>query len=229
MLPRSSRPLILTLVLLLAATALPTAGANAHKRNVDDNDTVVIYGNVHPLATPQNDRGPADPSQKLERMILLLKPRAGAKDSVDRLLAQLHDPSSPQYHQWLTPAEYGARFGIADDDVGEVTAWLTRGGFTIDEVASGRGWINFSGTVGQVERALKTQIHRFEVDGKMHTANAKDPQIPRGLVDLVGGVVTLHDFGRRPMNHGFKPVPMPEYTSGTSHYVAPADFAKIYN
>jgi len=209
--------------------AAPLLAASSHKRNVDDNDTVVIYGNVHPLANPQNDRGPAPANQKLERMILLLKPRVGAKDSIDSLLAQLHDPSSPQYHQWLTPAQFGARFGIADDDLAEVTAWLTRSGFSIDETAAGRGWINFSGTVGQVERALKTQIHKFEVDGKMHTANAKDPQIPRALADVVGGVVTLHDFGRHPMNHGFKPVPMPEYTSGTSHYLAPADFAKIYN
>src|SRR5437762_8354786 len=138
MLPRSSRPLILTLVLLLAATALLAASANAHKRNVDDNDTVVVHGNVHPLATPQNDRGPADPNQKLERMILLLKPRAGAKDSVDRLLAQLHDPSSPQYHQWLTPADFGARFGIADDDLAEVIAWLARSGLAVDEIANGR-------------------------------------------------------------------------------------------
>jgi len=227
--PRSSRPVILTLVLLLAATSLLAASSNAHKRNVDDNDTVVLYGNTHPLASPQNDRGPADANMKLERMILLLKPRSGAKDSIDRLLAQLHDPSSPQYHQWLTPAEFGARFGVADADLAEITAWLNRSGFTIDEVADGRGWINFSGTVGQVERALKTQIHKFEVDGKMHTANAKDPSIPRALADVVGGVVTLHDFGRKPMNHGFKPVPMPEYTSGTSHYLAPADFAKIYN
>jgi subtilase family serine protease len=219
--------LLLPLLLVLVSASL--FAANAHKRNVDDNDTVVLYGNTHPLATPQNDRGPADVNQKLERMILLLKPRANAKDSIDRLLAQLHDPSSPQYHQWLTPAEFGSRFGIADDDLSDVTAWLTRGGFTIEEVAAGRGWINFTGTVGQVERALKTQMHKFNVDGKMHTANAKDPQIPRALADVIGGVVTLHDFGRHPMNHGFKPVPMPEYTSGTSHYVAPADFAKIYN
>ena len=217
--------IVLPLVLVLLAA--PLLAANAHKRNVDDNDTVVIYGNVHPLANPQNDRGPAPANQKLERMILLLKPRVGAKDSIDGLLAQLHDPSSPQYHQWLTPAEFGARFGIADDDLAEVTAWLTRSGFTIEEIGNGRGWINFSGTVGQVEHALKTQIHKFEVDGTMHTANAKDPQIPRALADVVGGVVTLHDFGRHPMNHGFKPVP--DYTSGTSHYLAPADFAKIYN
>jgi len=225
--PRLSRPWILALVLLLASAAAFAANSNSHKRNVDDNDTVVLYGNTHPQANPQNDRGPTDQNLKFERMILVLKPRAGAKDSIDRLIAQLHDRSSPQYHQWLTPAEFGARFGPAPDDKAEVEAWLTRGGFTIDEEAAGGLTINFSGTVGQVQRTFKTQIHDFNVNGQLHHANAKDPSIPRALADVVGGVVTLHDFGRHPMNHGFKPVP--EYTSGTSHYVAPADFAKIYN
>ena len=122
---------------------------------------------------------------------------------------------------------HGFRREVADDDLAEVNAWLARSGLAVDEIANGRGWINVSGSVGQVERAFKTQIHKFNVDGKLHTANAKDPSIPRGLADVVGGVVTLNDFGRKPMNHGFKPVP--DYTSGTSHYVAPADFAKIYN
>ena len=72
---RPSRPLTLSLVVLLAATSL--LAANAHKCNVDDNDTVVIHGNVHPSATPRNDRGPADASLELEKMILLLEPRAG--------------------------------------------------------------------------------------------------------------------------------------------------------
>src|SRR6266542_1564522 len=182
MLPRSTRPLILPLLVpLLASTA--ALAANPHKRNVDDNDTVPIYGNVHPQANAQNDRGPTDAGLKLEKMILVLKPRAGAKDTIDQLLRQLHDPGSPLYHHWLTPAEVGARFGIGDDDLAEVQAWLTRGGFTIEEVAAGRGWINFTGSVGQVERAFKTHIHNFEVDGKLHHANAKDPQIPRALAD----------------------------------------------
>src|SRR5207237_10932908 len=41
------------------------------------------------------------------------------------------------------------------------------------------------------------------------------------------GVVGVTSLRRQPMNTGFKPVA--DYTSGTSHSVAPADFAKIYN
>src|SRR5436305_305947 len=116
-----TRPLILSLVLLMTATF--AVAASAHKRNVNDNDTIPVYGNIHPLANAKNDRGPTDQNLEYEKMILVLKPRA-SRDTIDTLLAQLHDASSPMYHQWLTPAEFGARFGIADDDLSEVKAWL---------------------------------------------------------------------------------------------------------
>src|SRR5206468_265250 len=83
------------------------------------------------------------------------------KDRPDVLLAQLHDPSSPLYHQWLTPDEYGRRFGISDDDLADVTAWVQRRGLTIDEIPAGHGWINVSGSVADVERAFKTSIPDF--------------------------------------------------------------------
>src|SRR5438270_5406656 len=219
-------PLILVLS-LLCSTAVLAANNGHSKRNIDDNDTVVVHGNVPPQAEAKDDRGPSDRGLKFEKMILLLQPRSSSRDSIERLVADLNDPSSPNYHQWVTPEQFGKRFGISDDDLSDVTSWLQLHGFTIDEIAPGRGWINFSGNVGQVESAFHTSIHDFTVDGKQYHANVKDPEIPRALSDIVRGVVTLHNFSKKPMNHGFKPVT--EYTSGTSHYVAPADFAKIYN
>jgi hypothetical protein len=219
-------PLILLLSLLCSTVAL--AANNGHsKRNIDDNDTVVIHGNVPPQAEARGDRGQTDRNLKYERMIFLLPPRSSGRGSIEQFVSQLNDPSSPSYHQWLTPEQFGKTFGIADDDLSDVTGWLQNEGFSIDEIAPGRGWINFSGSVGQVERTFHTVIHDFDIDGKQFHANVKDPEIPRALADIVSGVVTLHNFPKKAMNHGFKPVT--EYTSGTSHYVAPADFATIYN
>jgi len=221
-----SVPVILALS-LLCSTAVLAANNGHSKRNIDDNDTVVIHGNVPPQAEARFDRGPSDRSLPYEKMILLLQPRSSARDSVTSFVARVTDPASPNYHQWLTPEQFGKRFGVTDDDLSDITGWLQSHGFTIDEIAPGRGWINFSGNVGQVERTFHTEIHDFEIDGKQYHANVKDPEIPRALIDVVAGVVTLHNFAKKPMNHGFKPVT--EYTSGTSHYVAPADFATIYN
>jgi hypothetical protein len=222
--------LLVLLTGLFATTAvLAAVNANQHRRIVDDNDTVAMRGNTHPNARPEFDEGPTDPSLRYEKMILVLNPRSGTTERPDQLIAQLHDPKSPLYQQWLTPEQYGKRFGISDNDLADVTAWLTRRGFTIDEIAPGRGWMNISGTVGDVERAFKTSIHDYEVSGRRYHANNKDPEVPRALAGLIGGVATLHNFPKVSMSHDRHPVAMPEYTSGTSHYVAPADFATIYN
>jgi pseudomonalisin len=227
---------LLTIALLLLVSA--TAFAANHLRAVNDNDTVPVFGNIHRNARPEFDEGPASLNMPYEKMILVLRPRDGARADIDRLLIQLHDPASPMYHQWLSPEEYGKRFGVSDADLADVTSWLSRRGFKIEQVAPGRGWINFSGTVGDVERAFKTEIRNYRVDGREYHANDSDPQIPRALADVVAGIVSLHNFPRQPMNHGFKTVSdysnserkTGQYTSGTgNHYVSPGDFATIYN
>src|SRR5260221_14537298 len=109
--------LVLFLVLTLSATvALAAAGGNGkgNGRNVNDNDTVPVKGNVHPNARPEFDAGPTNANLRLEKMVLVLAPRPDTKISPDQLLMQLHDRSSALYHQWLTPEQYGAQFGISD-------------------------------------------------------------------------------------------------------------------
>ncbi|HSS78476.1 MAG TPA: protease pro-enzyme activation domain-containing protein, partial [Thermoanaerobaculia bacterium] len=166
-------------------------------------------------------------------MILSLAPRPGAQQQLEKLLTQQHDPASAQYHQWLSPEEFGQRFGATDASLKVVKQWLEGHGFTIDEVAKGRSWINFSGTVAQVEKAFATEIRDYRVAGKLRHANSVDPSIPRALAGIVNGVVTLHNFPR-PANHTpikkLSPGDLNEkFTSGTSHYLSPTDFSTIYN
>ncbi|HET7872200.1 MAG TPA: S53 family peptidase, partial [Terriglobales bacterium] len=211
--------------LLLALTLSSSALA---QRPINDADRVTLRGNTHPLARVEFDRGPAPAAMPMNNMILLLSVRPDAKAQLDQLLAAQQDPKSPSFHQWLTPAEFGLRFGPTDQDIADASAWLQRFGFRIEQVASGRMWINFSGNVQQVERAFQTNIHQYEVQGKMHHANASDPTIPRALTGLVTGVVSLHDFEKHP-NSTANQLP-PDFTAGNgANFLAPADFATIYN
>ncbi len=203
-------------------------------RVVDDNDTVVLHGNVHPLARPEFDVGPTDSSLPMERMVLSLRMDPGKEAELDRLLAEQQDPASANFHRWLTPEEFGKRFGPAPEDIGAVTGWLTSHGFVVEEVAKGRTWINFSGKVADVERAFHTRMRDYHVGGQLRHANASDPAIPRGLADLVAGVVSLHNFPRKAMNSGIRPLAPqavePAFTTtGGNHYLSPGDFAIIYN
>src|ERR1700682_1221666 len=172
--------IFVTMAMSLVATAA-LAGTHNLKRAVNDNDTVPVFGNVNEDARPDRDAGPVDPNMLFEKMVLVLAPRADAAERPDQVIARLHDPASPDYHHWLTPEEYGRRFGISDADLHEVTSWLQRRGFTVDEIPAGRGWINFSGNVADVESTFKTMIRKYNVNGRIYHANAKDPEVPRAL------------------------------------------------
>jgi uncharacterized protein (TIGR03437 family) len=184
-----------------------------------------LAGQTHYLAQPQYDQGVVDPAMRMERMMLMVQPSAAQQTDLDALLANLQNHSSPSFHQWLTPEEFGDRFGLTNSDLSKVVAWLAAEGFDIKETARGKNWIAFSGTAGQVAKSLHTEIHRFRVNGEVHYANATDPSVPDALASVVSGFNALDDFRLRSMA---MKVP-PDFTSGTSHSLVPADFATIYN
>jgi hypothetical protein len=143
------------------------------------------------------------------------------------LIAAQQDPASAQYQKWLTPEEFADRFGVSRNDVDQVTAWLGSHGFSIEEVPAGRRTILFSGTAAMVEAAFHTQIRQYRVNGELHYANASDPAIPEVLEGIVKGTVTLHDFRRQSMRT--EKLAVPDFMAGGANYLAPADFATIYN
>ncbi len=192
---------------------------------VDSGRTRAIPGSVHPSVQPQYDRGAVDPDMRMEYMVLVTKPSGAQQAELEQLLADQLNPASPRYHGWLTPEEFGARFGLSPGDYSAVAAWLGSVGLAVKETARGRNWVAFSGAAGQVSRALHTPIHRFEVNGKMHFANTAEIAVPEALADVIGGFLGLNDFYLQPLDGTVHPMD----TSGSSHYLAPADFATIYN
>jgi hypothetical protein len=209
---------------------------------VNDANRVTLSGNVHPLARAEFDRGAVADAQAMNRMLLLLKRSDGQEASLQAILQSQQDKSSGSFHQWLTPEQFGAQFGPADADIQAVTDWLTRQGFSIGKVYSGKTVIEFSGTAGQVQRAFGTAIHSYQVNGKTYSANASDPQIPAALAPVVAGVVSLHNFPRQFYTRRFGSVRMAEgkstvtplvtmpnpFGSGNFYGLGPGDFAKIY-
>ncbi len=197
---------------------------------VDNSPTVTLRGNVHPLARPDLDQGIANPATRLDRMLLVLNSSPVQQSDLDALLTAQQDPDSPLYHHWLTPAEFGTRFGPTDADLAEVSAWLAAQGFTVDEIPAGRRLIAFSGSAAQVATAFRTTLHIYRVNGTNHLANSSDPQIPVGLSGLVAGPVSLHDFRRTSQMRTLAPLDaQPDYSAGATHYLFPADFATIYD
>jgi len=209
---------------------------------VDETQTVQLKGNVHPLARQEFDQGPVSDAQPATRMLLLLKRSSDQESALRQMLDQQQDKTSPNYHAWLTPTQFGNQYGPADADVQAVTGWLQSHGFQNVKVGAGRTTIEFSGNVGQVRNAFHTDIHNFLVRGEEHVANVSDPQIPAALAPVLAGVVGLHNFRPQSQMHRMKnflsanvagsgPHPAVSFscTTGPCYGIAPADFAKIYN
>ena len=141
-----------------------------------------------------------------------------------RIFGRQQDPDSPEYHQWLTPAAFGARFGVSDSDAGQISAWLAGHGFDVEPLTPDRRSVVFSGSAAQVTSAFHTAIHNYSVNGKNYYANASAPSIPEAMSAVVEGVVSLHNIPLKPMHNAVTAIASlhPEYTSSsTTHYISP--------
>jgi len=216
-------------MLVSFAGAQPTG--NRVVGRIDDSQVVTLTGNVHPMARGEFDRGAVSGSMRLEQLVLELEPTAAQQAELDALVEAQHDPGSPLYQRWLTPAEYGARFGVSAGDLQTIVGWLQGHGLVVEEIPADNRLVIFSGTAEQVEETFHAAMHLYEVNGTQHVANALDPQIPAALAGVVGGVVSLHDFRRQGQSTGRRALTgtKPEYTSGGTNYLFPADWSTIYD
>jgi Pro-kumamolisin, activation domain len=220
---------------LLAIFPLAALGSaqNAQRRRIvrpiNDSSGVRLQGTLPPRARAELDRGPVAAAMPLDRMAVVFSRTAAQQTALDQLLAEQQDPVSPNYHKWLTPEEFGDRFGLAQADVDLVSAWLAAHGFTVQEVARSRTWIAFSGIAAQVEAAFHAPLHNYLVNGALHYAPIADIGIPDALSGVVAAVTGLHDF--RPHVYSRARRASPRLTSSLSgnHYLAPGDFGTIYN
>ncbi len=211
---------MLRVILLISFAVCLHAAADRIVGPVDAAKTVRLAGHVAAEVKGQYDRGPADPGAEISRVTMLLKPAP----EVEGFLLDLQTPSSRDFHRWLTPEQFGERFGASQNDVAKIVGWLTSQGLRVDQVAHGRHWVSFTGSAARMGRALHTEFRRYEVDGRIHVANSSDPSIPAAMAGVVSGFHGLHDFGVRPLVRV-----RPQNNSGGSHALAPDDFATIYN
>jgi len=203
-----------------ASVAPAAAHARAPRARLD--------GSLHPYARPERDLGRMDPALKLSNMSLLFErpPAEGARLARD--LVDIQDPASPRYHAWITPAEFGDRYGAGEADIAAARAWLLASGFKVLGAPATRSRLEFEGTIGQVEAAFQTELHRYQVNGARHFAPSRAPTIPASLGTLVAGLHGVNDF--RPPPPRFPPGsrrPMISYEG--SFALGPADWAAIYD
>ena len=203
---------------------------------IDSSQVVPLAKSLHPKAQAQYDMGAVDPSLALSYVTLLMAPSPTQQRALDQLLAQQQDRNSSNYHKWLTPPQFADRFGLSQNDMNKVTAWLKSQGFQILSVGGGRNSVSFSGTASQVQSAFKTEIHNYNIDGQEHFANSMSLMIPAALNGIVSSVMGLHSFLPKPASQ-FRGAAAVRNSRGDYYvakfvfpnFLAPDDVATIYD
>ena len=221
---------ILPLGLLIAISSAWAVSPDRIAGTIDNNKTVVLKGASYKVPQQENDLGPLDPATKLPHVTMLFEQSVAQKAALKQLLEEQQDQSSPNYQKWLTPEQFGDRFGLSRGDIRKITNWLRSEGFTISEVARGRNWVAFSGTVEQIQRVFRTEIHRVTVDGEERFANVTNPSVPKSLEGIVSGFRGLDNFKPKSLAIKKSMSVNPDYSDGSGHtYLAPGDIATIYD
>ena len=217
-------------VVVFATLLAVSASAQVRNRiaqNIGDTEPVVVSA-PHPLARAEFDQGRVEGSMRIDRAAMVFKLAPAQQTALEKLLAEQQNPHSPNYRKWLTPEQYAARFGMSDADLAKVSAWLKSQGLTVNGYSRARTRVFFSGTAAQVESTFHTEFHRYLVDGETSLANATEISVPEALSGVVLGFRGFENFRPRPRA---RVAVRPNFTSHQSgnHFVAPGDFATIYN
>ncbi len=246
------RPVLLCAATLLLSGLSAGAAVSPQRivRPIDSSDVAEVPGNVPAAARRAVDMGAVAAGMQLTELSLRFSMTATQQAGLTQLLADQQNPASARYHQWLTPEQFGAQFGLAAADLQKVSSWLTAQGFTVTQVARGGTFIQFSGTAGQAANAFHTQLHRVTLGGESHVTNLTEPALPAAIAVVTNSITGLHDFKLKPHHREWAmpdeagrdeagmpdaapgaPVTSPLYTSAASgnHFVAPGDFYTIYD
>ncbi len=224
---------------LMAAAAFAVAALRAQvlvPETIDSAKTALLRGHRPPVAAPQADAGPVDPTQQVAPLTLYFRRTPAQQAELERLQGALHAPAASEYHQWLSPPAFADRFGLDPASLHHVRLWLEQRGFEIRSTAASRTWISFSGTAAQVNNAFHTELRNYRVQGATHRAPAVDPSLPAEIEAVVLALAGLDDF--TPLHTGGiqgnlegtpkSSTPLQSGSSNARNSLTPADIVTIY-
>jgi kumamolisin len=137
--------------------------------------------------------GPAAAHQKMYLVVHLKYPNPSAVDAFVRVV---HDPASPEYRHFLSPAQFDAAFSPTATTYALVLRALTRAGFQIYRTYPNRKVIDVISDVTTVESYFNTLIERYGYFGKTFYANTVPARMPAELRGAVLSVCGFNDHDR---------------------------------
>ena len=160
-------------IFMLTVAAAPVFAADSK---------ITIPGN-HPDEAAELTAGemPADRQLRISITLALRN-----RDQLEELIAQQQDPSSPEYHRWLTPAQFNDHFGPTADDRAAIEGWLTSSGLSVESLDAAGREVVATGPAATVEKTFAVKIATSADGGTF--ANLDDPEVPASVASRIGSI-----------------------------------------
>lgn len=189
-----------------------------------------LNGHVPPIVSKLTPTGSLNVSNQLHLAIVLpLRNR----EALTNLLAQVYDPSSTNYHRFLTPEQFTDQFGPTEQDYTMVANFARVNGLTVKGTHRNRLVLDVQSTVPNIEKAFHVKMRTFRHPKENRTFYAADaePVVSAGLPIL--HVSGLDDYYLMRPNSFIRPLSslpnaIPNAGSGPQGTFIGADFRKAY-
>ena len=188
-----------------------------------------LHGHVSGVAAHLTPLGILPATNQLHLAIGLPLRNEGA---LNRLLQEIYDPASTNYHRYLTPAQFTAQFGPTVADYEAVRKFTESNGFTVIGAHDSRMVLDVQADSAAVENAFQVTLRTYRHPKENRDFFAPDvvPSVPTNLP--VADVWGLSDFARpHPLAHFANPAQATQLTyngSGANGSYRGTDFRNAY-
>jgi hypothetical protein len=161
--------------------------------------------------------GAAPSSQVLNLDVVLQGQNASG---LSQAVAAVSTPGSPEYHHYLTAAQFAEEYGPAESTVAQVSSALRSEGLTVGTPEPGSPLLPVSGTAAVVSAAFGTPLEQVQAPGgSLAVVNTASPEVPSSLQGLVTGVVGMDGLYRE---HSMLRRHTPASSAGTATPTTPS-------
>jgi subtilase family serine protease len=150
------------------------------------------------------DLGQANPAVPVSFRVYL-SPNGGL-DALEAIVANVSNPRSPSYRDFISAAQYHARYDPTVATLILVKKWLADNGLSTTAVEANRRYVDVSGTVASAQRAFGVAIDRYDHNGTQVQANTSTLTVPADIAPFILTVTGL-DTTPRIVQHQSSPPP----------------------
>ncbi len=158
----------------------------------------VAYGASDPhgtVAAAARDLGPASAFSENAVVTVTVALNLRNPEQLEKLIESINTSGAPQYHQFLTPAQFKTQFGPSAATIAAVTKEFESQGLAVTQSATAH--LRVSGTVAQIEKAFGVELHAFNVAASgaspeySYRAPLGDARLPSSISGSVHAILGL--------------------------------------